>query len=470
MKTVVVGAGGGGIASALLASLRGEKVTLLEAHENLGGCASWFDRRDFSFDVGATTLSGLGAGEPLWEFFRKLDAFPAVHQIDPGISFHLSTGKIVHYYADREKWMRELESKFPDLNHRPFWELVFGLNQQAWGLLNNLSSFPFRSVWQLRQLLKVPRHFHLFPYLLVNTEIMLKRYQLHSPEYLEMLNGILLISAQTEAPHVPFLVGAMALAYPATTFAPRGGMKGFMSFLEKQCRDRGIDVRTNARVDLIHERQVRQGSSLEEADRIILNLTRWDMPKIFTSEERYQLERELSEPKEAWGAFTVYFGVQTQEKNLYQQVHLNHPLIKNYFISFSDPSDRTRAPLGWQAVTISTHVDASEWFGISKDEYRRRKDLLQNLILDDFKRRFNVQQFKYLTSGTPKTFQRYTGRKSGFVGGLPFLYGMNPWKLLDHRTPLEYVYRVGDTTFPGQGIVGVVAGALALDQELKKAP
>lgn len=42
MKTIVVGAGGGGIASALLANLRGEKVTLLEGHSHVGGCASYF--------------------------------------------------------------------------------------------------------------------------------------------------------------------------------------------------------------------------------------------------------------------------------------------------------------------------------------------------------------------------------------------------------------------------------------------
>lgn len=468
MKTIVVGGGGGGIASALLASLRGEKVLLLEAHENLGGCASWFERRDFCFDVGATTLSGLGAGEPLWEFFRRLDAFPAVRQVDPGISFHLSTGKIVHYYANREAWMRELEEKFPQLNHRPFWELVFQLNKSAWGLLNNLSAFPFTSFHQLWQLLKAPGYYHLFPYLLVNTEIMLKHYELHSPEYIEMLNGILLISAQTEAPQVPFLIGAMALAYPATTFTPQGGMKGFMQFLEEQCRQRDIEVRTGARVNLIQDYVIRYGSEKESADRLILNLTRWDLPKVFVDEQRRILEREVKEPKEAWGAFTVYFGAQTHEKNLYQQVHLNHPLVKNYFISFSDPTDDSRAPAGWQAVTISTHVEAGHWFSLEKTEYRWRKSHIEKIIMDDFKRRFKVEEFKFLTSGTPKSFQRYTGRDTGFVGGLPFLYGMNPWKLLGHKTPLKETYRVGDTTFPGQGIVGVVAGALALDQELRK--
>jgi phytoene dehydrogenase-like protein len=115
-------------------------------------------------------------------------------------------------------------------------------------------------------------------------------------------------------------------------------------------------------------------------------------------------------------------------------------------------------------------VEATQWFDLNKKDYRALKDRIQNIMLEDFKQRFGVGEFKYLTSGTPRSFQRYTGRQFGYVGGLPFLYGMNPWELLDHRTSLSEVYRVGDTTFPGQGLVGVVAGALALDQELKKVP
>jgi phytoene dehydrogenase-like protein len=88
------------------------------------------------------------------------------------------------------------------------------------------------------------------------------------------------------------------------------------------------------------------------------------------------------------------------------------------------------------------------------------------LILQDFKNRFGITETKYVTAGTPKTFERYTGRQSGYVGGLPFLYGMNPWSIPGHTTQLQNIYRVGDTTFPGQGLVGVVAGSLALDQQI----
>lgn len=469
MNTIIVGGGGGGLTSALLASMRGEEVGLFEAHENLGGCASWFERRDFTFDVGATTLSGVAPHEPLGKLFSLLQNKPALKQIDPGMVIHLSSGKVVHYYSDFEKWMTELEEHFPHRKHRAFWKLVHSINHKGWGLLETLSGFPFDSASDFLSILKTPRYFTLYPFLFVSTELILKRYNLDDPEYLELMNGILLISAQATAERLPFLVGAMGLAYPSSTFAPVGGMKGFMNFLENECQKRGIKIQKNSPVKNIHEQVITVNNQKLQAEKIILNITAWDAPKLFEKSEKELLLQERAQKREAWGAFTLYFACETQHESLYQQVHLNHPLVKNYFISFSLPGDEGRAPKGWQAVTISTHVEAYSWFILNQDEYKVHKQKIQKIILDDFKERFGITTLKYLTSGTPRTFEHYTGRNTGFVGGLPFLYGMNPWKILGHETPLKNIYRVGDTTFPGQGIVGVVAGALALDQELKKA-
>lgn len=43
---------------------------------------------------------------------------------------------------------------------------------------------------------------------------------------------------------------------------------------------------------------------------------------------------------------------------------------------------------------------------------------------------------------------------------------MNPLKLYSHETALQDVYQVGDTTFPGQGFVGVCAGAQILHESI----
>ena len=62
----VIGAGMSGMTSALLLANEGIDVVLIEAHSEPGGCAGFFRRGPFSFDVGATTFisfqeGGIGA-------------------------------------------------------------------------------------------------------------------------------------------------------------------------------------------------------------------------------------------------------------------------------------------------------------------------------------------------------------------------------------------------------------------------
>lgn len=460
LKTIVIGAGGGGLASALFAATRGEEVLLLEAHYALGGCASYFKRGQFVFDAGATTLSGVNVGEPLGDLFELLGSAPELYPSDPGIVFHLSNGNIISYYRDFEKWMAELESHFPGLPHRKFWKTVRSINAKSWNLLKDVRTFPFRSLSDVTDVLKHPEYISLVPYLLISTDAALKKAGLDTPDYLELVNGILLISAQAEAQEIPFIVGAMALSYPAETYAPVGGMKGLMDFFQRELEKRGVQIRLKTTVTKIASGEVTLSSGEKiKADRIISNLPIWNMAQLTEGSLGESLKKEAGDRPGSWGAFTMYFGVPNTSVNNYHQIHLNHPLVKNYFVSFSVPGDFKRAPGGYQSVSISTHVHAEE---------ETKRSELTEIILNDFKKRFGVPEVKFLTTGTPKTFERYTGRLKGFVGGLPFLYGKNPLSILSPLTNDRSVFRVGDTVFPGQGLCGVVAGAGQLHHRLKK--
>lgn len=451
LKTIVVGAGGGGIASALLSSLRGEEVTLIESHSALGGCASWFRRGQFVFDAGATTLSGVGENEPMGELFKLLGARPELYPADPGIVFHLSSGKIISYYRDFEKWMEELNNHFPHLPHLKFWRLIREVNQRSWALLHDVKAFPWGA-------LTLPRYYTLVPHLFLSVDHVLKKYQLDDPDYQELIDGILLISAQATSPDVPFLVGAMALSYPAETYAPVGGMKGLMDFFENELVKKGVQIKTKARVKKFSFGKVfLEGGEEFSGDQIISNLPLWNLAHMTEGTLKKDLQKEIISRPGAWGAFTLYFGTQSKLSELYHQVHLNHPKVKNYFVSFSHPDDRKRAPEGYQAVSISTHVYAED--DIDKEYFKK-------IIMDDFIKRFNIDEIKFLTAGSPKTFERYTGRFKGYVGGIPFLYGKNPLTIPGPITREKGFFRVGDTVFPGQGICGVVAGALQLHKRL----
>ena len=465
MKTLVVGAGGGGLASALLGALRGEEVTLLESHSHLGGCASYFKRGPFVFDVGATTISGVSPGEPLGELFKLLNSKPELYPADPGIVFQLSNGRKLSYYRDFDRWMEELHEAFPHLDHRPFWELVRKINAAGWAFMNEVHTFPFKNILDLAPLLKHPKHFLLLPHLLVSTEMMLKHYGLVDPLYSELMSGILIISAQTSIRDTPFLVGAMGLSYPAETYAPVGGMKGLMDFFEKELNHHKVKLQKKTHVQSFGSKWVKVQDEKIKTDRLILNVPIWNLAALNEGPQKPRLVKEENKHPGFWGAFTVYLGVKGNFTSLYHQVHLKNSEVENYFVSFSDPRDHARAPEGYQAVSISIHVKATDWMHLGHSEYERKKDEWGTFIVNDFCRRFGIEETKFITFGTPRTFEDYTDRKSGFVGGIPFKYGKNPFGLL---SPVmgENLYRVGDTVFPGQGLCGVVAGALALHRRL----
>ena len=58
---VVIGAGNGGLTSALTLAKNGIKVLLLEKHNVPGGCATSLIRGKFEFEVSPHQLSGIGS-------------------------------------------------------------------------------------------------------------------------------------------------------------------------------------------------------------------------------------------------------------------------------------------------------------------------------------------------------------------------------------------------------------------------
>src|SRR5947207_15878186 len=76
---IVVGGGVAGMATAARLQAQGLSTLVLEAHGQPGGCAGFYRRKGFAFDVGATTLIDFEPGGVGAELLRSIgmDSFRA---------------------------------------------------------------------------------------------------------------------------------------------------------------------------------------------------------------------------------------------------------------------------------------------------------------------------------------------------------------------------------------------------------
>ncbi len=481
---VIIGAGYAGLAFGALMAKCGHEITLYEAHTYLGGCASFFKRKNFTFDAGATTLSGFGANRPLAILNEHLGITCPIEKLDRPMVLHLKDGRKILRSADLKEWIQTLEEEFPGHDHQSFWHSLKKREEDLWTILAQGQYFPPRSLSDFFKLLtpellkRTPLGLWAFTPFMQTIPASMKR----DDKLMELINEQLIISTQSHAHQVPALIAAMGLIYPDDMYYHPGGMSAYAYQLGEVIKENGGEVFTRHKVTSVEPKQhglVVYGMAPakktfeKKADIVVSNLTVWDNPKLFRESERKRFK--IQKERGAWGAVTAYFACKTQNPidPLYHQIHFHHSKFGDgsFFFSFSDPKDESRAPQGWQTVTVSTHTRADQWPDPNKDKdaYLSLKREYHEWIEEVFDEHFSENEITEKTKvevGSPHTFECFTGRHKGLVGGLPHNLKNNILTFPSQETPIENFYQIGDTTFPGQGVVGVVTGALMLAGKL----
>jgi phytoene dehydrogenase-like protein len=492
--TVVVGAGMGGLISAALLRKRkpNESLLVLESHTVSGGCASYFDRfvrlpgsevkTRIRLDVGATTISGLEPNQPLGLILNELGIVLPVHQADPGVRVVLHDGTEIMRHADRVAWIAESRKIFGEATVG-FWEDIHTLSGKAWSLLGDFLRFPPASISDLVSSLNpsLLRAFGLLPSLLQPMQSLLKRHGLDTNDrFVQFVNQQLLISVQNTMDDVPTLLGALALDYPSETYYVDGGLYTLIESLEQFVRNSGSEVRHKKRVVSIKpnkdgfEITTEKGLSIF-SQRVVCNLTMWDMPSVIQSAPqkfvRWTKRHQRSAGPKAWGAIDLYGCIRDTFDDrgaLYHQIHSQSDDGGKYsvFLSLSRRGDKTKAPDGWRSFSCSTHeANPERWFAMTASEETMEREKAQQRI----ERLLQLHVPGYATAeralievSTPYHFQFYTGRKDGRVGGVPHSMRRPLFFWPVAQTPINGIFMVGDTVFPGQGTSGIAHGARCL--------
>ncbi|MFZ2358229.1 MAG: hypothetical protein WA040_02680, partial [Anaerolineae bacterium] len=170
---------------------------------------------------------------------------------------------------------------------------------------------------------------------------------------------------------------------------------------------------------------------------------------------------------DGWGAFMVYVGLDAaaapSDALLHRQVVVREPLGEgnSVFLSLSPAWDEARAPAGQRALTLSTHTALGPWWDLFENDragYETRKAAYTAQMLAAAEQALPGLRdaSRFVLPGTPVSFQRFTRRAWGWVGGFPQTNLFRAWG--PRLAPS--LWMVGDSIFPGQSTAAVALGGL----------
>ena len=475
--TIVLGAGYAGLTAAALLANERHDVIVLEAHDTLGGCASFFRKGPYTFDVGATTIAGLRDHQPAGRVFKKLDIAPHVVRQDPGMLIRTPHADVVRH-ADKQAWIEEVQRVFPQGNQAGFWNKLYRLEAGVWGLIGGLTHFPPAQLSDYFKLLSPSalKGAPLATGLIRPVDVLMERYGVHrDPAYRDFIDEQLLISTQNSSQNAPYLTGAMGLTYPSDTYYPMGGMYRPALQLMRSATANGARIKFRRSVTSITRnastntwRVTCANGEVYEATNVISSIPIWNMPALTEGSVASWYQKKGRRFDNSWCAVTAYFVLEGVPKlpGQYVQLHLDEPIphvhSKSLFLTISHPEDREKAPLGHSTVTVSTHARADDWKGLSDEAYREQKQRVHDHIMRIIMRRmpeFAGMVVSEQDAGTPRTWVAYTQRYDGYVGGIPHDVARPLITLPPNQTPFRGLYHIGDSAFPGQGTPAVMLSA-----------
>lgn len=482
----VIGAGIGGLAAAAALARQGLTVNVLEAHVYPGGCAGTFFHQGYRFEAGATLAGGFYPGGPM-DLLAKAANIPGwpSKPADQVMEVHLSDGKKISVWGDeRRHAVRHAAYGVEDIK---FWKWQEQAASVLWDLALRLPPWPPQSTSQLMDisfdgLAWLAANFHKLPPFLLIDAFRPVGARLHgvSMPLRQFVDAQLLIASQTTSQSANALYGAAALDLPRRGVVHLyGGVGAIANVLVESIRRMGGSVHFRQEVTRIHSTgkgdyriETRRGLSLTSRH-VLANLPPWNIKKLISGSLPNHLRNLSSLPADGWGAFMLYLGVENavipSDSALHHQVIASEPLGEgnSIFISISPPWDDSRAPAGHRAITISTHTRLQKWwqlFESDRDEYDKlRIEYASKLITVAEKALPGLRQAVRLSlPGTPVTFQRFTRRHLGWVGGFP---QTNLFRLWGPRLG-QGLWMVGDSIFPGQSIAASALGGMRVARNI----
>ncbi|MCB1054519.1 MAG: NAD(P)/FAD-dependent oxidoreductase, partial [Acidobacteria bacterium] len=374
----VLGAGFGGLATALGLAEAGCRVVLLETLGYAGGCAATFERRGDRFEAGATLFSGFAEGQLMRRWIERHRLEVRHHILDPVVELRLPSFRLA-VPPDRRRWVERLGALpgAPVHGLQAFFELQGRVADVLWPLFDEPGLLPPLGPGALAaHLRRIPSYLPLLRWVGKPLVAVLEHFGVAGFEPLRSyVDATCQITVQAPAAEAEALFALAALDYHFRgTGHVEGGIGALASELVGAIRGHGGEVRFFERAERLEAVPggwrvwTRRGSL--EARRVVANLLPRAVLSLLDgavpagSRARRRLEARSQRVATGWGAAMLYLVLPPGGLEHTAAYHLelvqdaSKPLIEgnHLFCSVSAAAELGRTPQDGRTVTVSTHV------------------------------------------------------------------------------------------------------------------
>jgi phytoene desaturase len=483
-KAVVVGAGFGGIASALRLAAKGYRVTLIDRTRMLGGRAQVFEKDGFRHDAGPTVITAPFLIDELFELFgKKSGDYFELKPLTPWYRFYFEEdGSTFDYGGTLEETLAEMRRIDPR-DGDGYLRMLEHSKQLFDAGFTELADQPFHNpltmVWQIPRLVALGSYRSVWDFV--------SKY-FKSPKIRQALSiqPLLVGGSPFDTTSIYGLIHYLERKWGV--FYAEGGTGAIVAALGRLMEEEGIDIRLNTTVgSIVLERGAATGVRLESgelipADIVVSNADPMhlfgDMIPAPAQGITARLKRKTA--RLSMGLFLMYFGTKRQYaevtrhtiwlgrryKGLLDDIFKRKILAEDFSLYIHRPTatDQTFAPAGCDAFYVLCPVpnlNAPIDWSVEAPRLRDRiVDGLERTILPGLRDTITAEMIM-----TPDDFKtNYLSHAGAGFSIAPHFTQSAFFRFHNKAEGIENLFLTGAGTHPGAGIPGVLCSAKVVDR------
>jgi phytoene desaturase len=486
-KCVVIGAGFGGIASALRLRAKGYEVVIIDQRDRLGGRAQQFNKDGFIFDAGPTVVTAPFLLEELFTLFNKnLKDYVNLVPVEPWYRFVYPDGSHFDYGGTIEETLSRINDIEPA--DKEGYKALLAQSEAIFDVgFTQLSDKPFHQVTTM--LAQVPA---------------LMRLKCHRTVW-QMVCAYLKNDKLRQAFSIqPLLVGGNPFGttsiYSLIHFLERkwgvhfamGGTGALVDGLGKLMQEQGIQIQLNTSVDNLSIEnnritEVHTSSGIYPCDKVVSNIDPKFLYRNLIPRDKQKLGAKLKtdHAKVSMGLYVLHFGT---TKKYDEVVHHTIWLGKRYKALLDDifdkkvladdfslylhrptATDPSMAPDGCDSfyvlAPVPNNLSGIDWPAIEQQYGDKIIAALERTIMPDLSKHI-VHRF----AKTPTDFEHDFSSVEGSGFSIAPSFQQSAWFRFHNKAEgPQNLYLCGAGTHPGAGIPGVLSSAKVVDNLIEAA-